>query len=248
MLRLVREKPLGAVGAAIVLAIVLTAALANLVAPYGFNEAHYSDLFHSPRFEYPLGTDNLGQDLLSRIIFGARISMFVALGAVGLGIAYALALGLISAWVDGIADTAIGRIVDAQMSIPFFLLLLVTSSILGPTLLNIILVLSLFGIREARIVRGQALTITEHTFVDAARSIGADSWRIITRYLLPNVFAPTIVLGTLRFGTVILAEASLSFLSYGVPPPSPPGAGCLARSRARTSCRPPGSPSPRASC
>ena len=101
--------------------------------------------------------------------------MFVALGAVGLGIAYALALGLISAWFGRIADTAIGRIVDAQMSIPFFLLLLVTSSILGPTLLNIILVLSLFGIREARIVRGQALTIKEHTFVDAARSIGADS-------------------------------------------------------------------------
>ena len=221
VLRLVREKPLGAVGAAIVLAIVLAAALANLVAPYGFNEAHYSDLFHSPSIQYPLGTDNLGRDLLSRIIFGARISMYVALGAVGLGIAYALVLGLISAWFGGIADTVIGRIVDAQMSIPFFLLLLVISSILGPGLLNIILVLSLFGIREARIVRGQALTIKEHTFVDAARSIGADSWRIVTRYLLPNVFAPTIILATLRFGTVILAEASLSFLGYGVPPPFP---------------------------
>jgi peptide/nickel transport system permease protein len=219
--RLVREKPLGTIAGALVLVVVLAAILADVVAPYGFQEADYASMLHAPSVSHPLGTDNFGRDLLSRIIYGARITMYVAVGAVGLGVVYALALGLASAWFGGIVDTVIGRIIDTKMAIPYFLLMLVISAILGPGIMNIILVLSLWGISEARVVRSQALSIKENVYVDAARALGGGSWHIIRRHLLPNVMAPVIILATLRFGTVILAEASLSFLGYGIPPPYP---------------------------
>jgi peptide/nickel transport system permease protein len=217
----VREKPLGALGGALVLAVVLAAVLANVIAPYGYNQPHYTELLQPPTVSYPLGTDHLGRDLLSRIIYGARVSIYVSLGAVGLGIFYALSLGLMTAWFGGTVDLLVSRLIDAEMSIPFLLLMLVISSIVGPGILNIILVLSLFGITESRIVRGMALSIKENAYIDAARALGAGSWRIVTRHLLPNVFAPVVILATLRFGTVILAESSLSFLGYGIPPPFP---------------------------
>jgi peptide/nickel transport system permease protein len=219
--RLVKEKPLGSVGGALVLLVVLAAVLADVVAPYGYQEPDYTRLLNAPSLSHPLGTDNFGRDLLSRIIYGARVTMYVALGAVGLGVAYALVLGLASAWFGGAVDTVIGRIIDVKMAIPYFLLMLVVSAILGPGLLNIILVLSLWGISEARVVRSQALTVKENVYVDAARVLGCGSWHMVRRHLLPNVMAPVIILASLRFGTVILAEASLSFLGYGIPPPYP---------------------------
>jgi peptide/nickel transport system permease protein len=219
--RLVREKPLGAAGGALVLVVVLAAVLADVVAPYGYNDANYGSLFEAPGFAHILGTDQLGRDMLSRIVYGARISMYVALGAVSLGTFYALALGLVSGWFRGTWDLVIGRVIDAEMSIPYLLLMLVISSMLGPGLVNIIVVLSLFGVSEARVVRGQTLSLRESVYVEAARAIGCSSWRIMVRHLLPNVLPPVIILATIRFGAVILAESSLSYLGYGIPPPFP---------------------------
>jgi peptide/nickel transport system permease protein len=195
--------------------------LADVVAPHGYNDADYASLLQAPSGHYLLGTDNFGRDILSRLIYGARITMYVALGAVALGVVFALVLGLASAWFGGLADIVISRIIDVRLAIPYFLLLLVISSILGPGLLNIIAVLSIWGIGEARIVRGQALSVKANVYIDAARALGCSTWGIVTRHFLPNVLAPVIILATLRFGTVILAEASLSFLGYGVPPPFP---------------------------
>ena len=227
VITLVTEKPLGAVGGFIVLAMVVAAVFANVIAPYSFSETHYSDALSSPGGSYLLGTDNLGRDLLSRIIFGARISIYVALGAVGLGMVYALGLGLAAAWFGGFVDTAIGTFIDAKLAIPTLLLTLVVAGVLGPGVGNTILVLSLFGINEARVVRGYALSVRQGLFVEAATATGAGSLRIILTHLLPNVFPMMIILASLRFGAVIIAEATLSFLGYGVPPPNPSWGGML---------------------
>jgi peptide/nickel transport system permease protein len=219
--RIVRQKPLGAMGGAIIFTVLIAAIFAEVIAPYGYKEVHFADTLISPNAKYLLGTDNLGRDQLSRIIYGARVSIFIAFGAVGLGITYAVVVGLASAWFGGAVDLLLSRIVDAFMAIPGLVFLLVISTILGPGILNVILVLSLAGIRESRVVRGAALSAKQNIYVEAARVTGAGPWRVITRHLLPNVMAPIIILATLRFGTVILIEAALSFLGYGVPPPFP---------------------------
>lgn len=227
VVRLVREKPLGAIGAVIVLAMVFSAVFADLIVPYPYQETHYADALTGPSSTYWLGTDNLGRDILSRIIYGARISIYVGLGAVALGIVYSLILGLTAGWYGSIPDAIIGRIIDAKLALPTLLILLVVAGVLGGGIINIILVLSLFGINEARIVRGHVLTLKNLMFIEAAVAVGCSSTRIVLRHLLPNVLPTVVILGTLRFGTVILAEATLSFLGYGVPPPFPSWGGML---------------------
>ena len=227
VMRLAREKPLGMAGGIIVVLMGLAALLADFIAPYPYAETHYADALSEPTATYLFGTDNLGRDVLSRIIYGARISVYVGLGAVALGVIYALVLGLLAAWFGGAVDTIISRFVDAKLAIPTLLLLLVVAAVLGPGLLNIILVLSLFGMNEARIVRGHALSVKNGMYIEASEAIGCSSWRIVTRHLLPNVMPLVVILGTLRFGTVILAEATLSFLGYGIPPPFPSWGGML---------------------
>ena len=227
VVRLAREKPLGFAGGVLVMLMGLAALLADVVAPYPFSETHYSDALSAPSATYLLGTDNLGRDVLSRIIYGARISVYVGLGAVALGVVYALVLGLLAAWFGGAVDALISRFVDAKLAIPTLLLLLVVAAVLGPGLVNIILVLSLFGVNEARIVRGHVLSLKNSMFIEASQAIGCSSWRIVLRHLLPNVLPLVVILGTLRFGTVILAEATLSFLGYGIPPPFPTWGGML---------------------
>ena len=220
-MRLAREKPLGMAGGIIVVLMGLAALLADFVAPYPYAETHYADALSEPTATYLFGTDNLGRDVLSRIIYGARISVYVGLGAVALGVIYALILGLLAAWFGGAVDTIISRFVDAKLAIPTLLLLLVVAAVLGPGLLNIILVLSLFGVNEARIVRGHALSVKNGMYIEASEAIGCSSWRIVVRHLLPNVMPLVVILGTLRFGTVILAEATLSFPGLRHPPAVP---------------------------
>jgi len=212
---------LGAAGGLVVLVALLAAVFADVVAPYGYNEQLYAALLEPPGAAHLMGTDHLGRDLLSRLIFGARITTYVVFGAVTIGVIYALTIGLLTAWFGGALDLLVNRLIDAWMSVPFFLLILVLSSILGPSLLNVILVLSLFGITESRVVRGQALSVKQHLYIDAARATGARVGHILLFHMLPNILAPVIILATLRAGTVILAEASLSFLGYGIPPPFP---------------------------
>ncbi len=223
VIRLFKEKPLGAIGAVIVFIMVTMAVFANWIAPYPYDEPHFSyslvQFNWNPTFL--LGTDFLGRDLFSRLVHGARVSVFVALGSVALGSILASFIGITSGYLGGKYDTVVQRLVDAWMSIPPLLLLLFVMSILGPSALNVTLVLGLVAIRESRVLRGSVLALKEQPFVEAARVNGATTLRILTRHVLPNVMVPIIILASLRLGQVILIEASLSFLGYGVPPPFP---------------------------
>lgn len=235
-LRLFREKPLGAIGAVIVLMLALSAVSADLIAPYGYNETHLADRLRAPDWygKYPLGTDMLGRDILSRIIYGARISMYVGLGAVGLGTTAAVLLGLASAYLGGKVDIGVQRLVDAWMSFPWLVILLTIMSILKPGLLSVIIALGIgqtFG--NSRIIRGSVLSALESQHVEAARATGCGHLRIIAVHILPNIMAPIIIVASLGLGAAILVESALSFLGYGVPPPHPSWGGMLSGS-ART--------------
>ena len=219
--RLFTEKPLGAVGAVIVMIMLLMAVFANWIAPYPYDEPHFSDALQGSSFSYLLGTDFIGRDLFSRLVHGARVSIVVALGSVALGSVLAALIGITSGYMGGKFDTLVQRLVDAWMSVPPLLLLLFVMSILGPSTLNVTLVLGLVAIRESRVLRGAVLALKEQPFVEAARVNGATTLRILARHVLPNVMVPIIILASLRLGQVILIEASLSFLGYGVPPPFP---------------------------
>lgn len=221
MVRLFTEKPLGAVGAVIVMIMLLMAVFANWIAPYPYDEPHFSDALQGSSFSYLLGTDFIGRDLFSRLVHGARVSIVVALGSVTLGSILAALIGITSGYMGGKFDTLMQRLVDAWMSVPPLLLLLFVMSILGPSTLNVTLVLGLVAIRESRVLRGAVLALKEQPFVEAARVNGATTLRILVRHVLPNVMVPIIILASLRLGQVILIEASLSFLGYGVPPPFP---------------------------
>jgi peptide/nickel transport system permease protein len=219
--RLVREKPLGLIGAIIVLIMLLMATFAELIAPYPYDEPHFSDSLQGSSLSYPLGTDFLGRDLFSRLVYGARISVIVAFGAVALGSVLSSFIGITSGYLGGKYDTVMQRVVDAWMSFPPLLFLLFIMSVLGPSALNVTLVLGLVAIRESRVLRGSVLSLKEQTFIEAARVTGATTFRILMKHVLPNVMVPIIILASLRLGQVILIEASLSFLGYGVPPPFP---------------------------
>ena len=219
--RLFTEKPLGAVGAVIVMIMLLMAVFADWIAPYPYDEPHFSDALQGSSFSYLLGTDFIGRDLFSRLVHGARVSIVVALGSVALGSVLAGLIGITSGYMGGKFDTLVQRLVDAWMSVPPLLLLLFVMSILGPSTFNVTLVLGLVAIRESRVLRGAVLALKEQPFVEAARVNGATTLRILIRHILPNVMVPIIILASLRLGQVILIEASLSFLGYGVPPPFP---------------------------
>jgi peptide/nickel transport system permease protein len=225
---LVREKPLGTVGAVIVLLLLFTAIFADLLAPYGMNEAHIADRLDPPSAKYILGTDNLGRDILSRIIYGARISMYVGLGASALLTAVATFIGGISGFFGGKTDLAIQRFVDAFMCFPYLVIYLSIMAILGPGLIQVILVLGIVdGIGMSRIIRGAVIGIKENIYMEAARAIGCSTGRILTRHVLPNIAAPIMIVFTTQCGYMIIGEAALSFLGFGIPPPAPSWGGML---------------------
>jgi peptide/nickel transport system permease protein len=220
--RLVKEKPLGAFGGVIVLGLLLCAALAPWIATYPYDETNVRQRLKPPSAHFYLGTDNLGRDLFSRIVYGARISVTVGFGAVALSVLIATILGVLSGYFGGWFDVLVQRAVDAWMAIPPFVFLLSIMAVLGPGLLNIILVLGIVpSANRSRIIRSATLTAKENQFVEAARAVGASHLRIILFYILPNVMAPIIIIATIGLGFAILAEATLSFLGFGVPPPYP---------------------------
>ncbi|MBN2595066.1 MAG: ABC transporter permease, partial [Sedimentisphaerales bacterium] len=231
LLRLVKEKPLGAVGAAITLLLLLTAVFADVLAPYGINEQQSADRLMAPSAKYWLGTDNLGRDLLSRVIYGARISVIVGLAAASLATVISAFIGMLSGYIGGKFDLTVQRFVDAWMCLPGLIFLMTVISFVGPGMAQIIIVLGLqWGITGSRIIRGAIIATKENAYIDAAKAIGCPTSRIFVRHILPNIMAPTIILFTTRVPNVILSEASLSFLGFGIPPPIPSWGGMLSGS------------------
>jgi len=221
-IQLLKTKPLGAFGGFLVLFMVLTAVFASVIAPYGPNDIHGESIVQPPSRTFYLGTDALARDLFSRIVHGARVSLMVGFGAVGLSLLLSTIVGVLSGYIGGIFDTIVQRCVDAIMSFPWLVIMLTVMAILGPGIRNVILALALAGFAGgSRVIRGAVLAIKESEYVMAARAIGCKQWRVVLKHILPNVAAPIIVLGTLGLGNAILAESALSFLGFGVPPPAP---------------------------
>ena len=227
-MRLIRDKPLGLLGACIVFTLLGTALFADVIAPYGYAQTSLLQRFRASSIEHWLGTDQLGRDLLSRIIYGTRASLTVSLGATALGTLLGALIGVTSAFFGGRYDLGVQRVVDAWESIPNLLLLLTIMSVLGPGLYKVMAVLGLsFGIQNSRIIRGVALSVKENAYIEAAQAFGGTSLRIMLSHILPNVTAIIIVVSTIGLGNLILVEATLSFLGFGVPPPHPTWGGML---------------------
>lgn len=220
--RLIKEKPLGAIGGAIFVLFLFCGIFADFLAPFSANETNMYHRLESPSWDFPMGTDHIGRDVLSRILYGAQLSMIVGFLAAGLATVVSIVLGIVSGYIGGKTDMLIQRFVDAWMTFPDLVLLIVVISIIGPGITQIIIVLGLlYGIAGSRIVRGSVVTVRENMYTHAAQSMGARTLYILWRHILPNVMPVVIVLFTTRVGAVILAEAGLSFLGLGIPPPTP---------------------------
>jgi peptide/nickel transport system permease protein len=229
--RLFREKPLGAVGGIIFAILLFTGIFADVLAPYGYNDINPIERLKAPSMEHFLGTDHMGRDLLSRIIYGARISVIVGFAATFLSIIISTVIGITTGFIGGKYDLIVQRFVDGWMIFPGLVILIVFVSIFEPGMWTIITILGLqYGIAGSRIIRGAAISIKENVYVKAADSIGASTLRILLRHILPNIMAPIIILFTTRIAAVILAEATLSFLGLGIPPPAPSWGGMLSGS------------------
>ncbi len=230
-IRLVREKPLGTVGGVIVLLLLLTGILADFIAPYGFKEVHLEDALQAPSAKYILGTDELGRDLLSRIIHGGRISLVVGLAGASLATLISTLIGLLSGFLGGKFDMVVQRFVDAWMCFPDLFLMLSVMAILGPGLWQVIVVVGLlYAIGGSRIIRSSVMSIKGNAYIEASSAIGSTTWRVLLRHILPNITAPIIVLFTTRMASMILVEATMSFLGFGIPPPQPSWGGMLSGS------------------
>jgi len=227
--RLVVEKPLGTVGAVITLLLLCTAIFADFLAPYGMNELlGVENYMAPPSTRFWLGTDNLGRDMLSRIIFGARISLFVGLAAPTVATFISIFIGMTSGYLGGKFDLTVQRFVDAFMCLPSLPIVMVIVALVGPGFLTLIIALGVVrGIAQSRGMRGIVLSFKNNMYVEAAVASGCSTRRVLTRHLLPNVM-PFIITGfTMAVPGAIISEASLSFLGYGIPPPEPSWGGML---------------------
>ena len=229
-IRLVKEKPLGTIGGIIILILIFVAIFADVLAPYPYDEPHLVDRMQGPSARYLLGTDHLGRDFLSRLIVGARLSIFVGLAATTVNVVVALLVGGISGFIGGKLDLAVQRFVDAWMAFPGLLLLLTIMSIAGRGVLQIILVLGIAGgIGGSRVIRSAVIGIKENDYFLAAQAVGTPTGQILLRHVLPNIMAPIIIIFSINIGGVIISEASLSFLGFGLPPKIPSWGGMLSQ-------------------
>jgi peptide/nickel transport system permease protein len=209
------------VSSIIILILILVAVFAPLLAPYNPNETHLSLINQAPSQSHRLGTDDLGRDILSRLLYGSRISMLVGIVAVSIGGVLGMGLGLLSGYYGKWIQVIIMRCVDTLMSIPPLILILAIAAVLGAGLYNVLIAIGVGLLPTyARMMNGQILSLKENDYILATRAIGANNSRIMFRHLLPNSFPPLLVLITLNMGTAILMEASLSFLGVGISPPT----------------------------
>jgi peptide/nickel transport system permease protein len=218
----VLEQPLGALGFLIVVGFLVLVLFGPLLAPYDYAEQNLSRLLEGPSKDYLLGTDHLGRDLLSRIMFGARIALITALPAVMISVIGGVILGLLSGYLGGRVDDAVVVVLDSIQAFPGVILALAILALLGPSLVNEILVIGIAWIPAyARVTRAQAMSAKNQMYVEAERSLGATNGRILTSHVLPNILAPLLILAAMDLPVVITFEAGLSFLGLGVRPPTP---------------------------
>ncbi len=229
MLRRLVENRLALFGLVIVSSVVLVAIFAPWIAPYDYAAINPRAVLMPPSWEHPFGTDYLGRDVLSRVIWGARVSVEVGLVSVGISTVIGTILGAVAGYFGGWVDELIMRFVDIMLCFPTFFLILAVISVLEPSILNIMVVIgftSWMGV--ARLVRAEVLSLREREFVMSAKISGLSSWKIITRHIVPNAVGPVIVAATLGVGYAVLVESALSFLGIGVQPPTPSWGSILA--------------------
>uniref|UniRef100_UPI00406C9697 ABC transporter permease n=1 Tax=Cytobacillus sp. FSL W7-1323 TaxID=2921700 RepID=UPI00406C9697 len=237
-LRLLLKSKTGTIGLLIVLLIIFIAIFAKLLAPHDPNQINAAMMLKPPAWveggvtDYTLGTDNLGRDILSRIIYGSQISLVVGVASVILAGIIGIFIGLVSGFYGGFLDNILMRIVDSFLAIPTILFALVILTVFGPSAFTLIVVLGVTNwVQYARLIRGEVLSLKEREFVRAARSMGVRDHKIILKHLLPNVISPFIVISTLSVATTIILEASLSFLGLGIQPPTISWGGILSDGR-----------------
>ena len=233
-IRFARQNPLGGVGAIISVALIIVAIIAPFVAPFDPDDIQLEHTYSSPGQKGPegdrylLGSDQLGRDILSRLLMGARISIYVGLVSVAIGVTAGALMGIVSAYIGGTLDLIVQRMVDALMAFPGLILGLGIMAVLGASLQNVIVVLVILFIPgSARVLRSTALSIKETVYIEAAKATGCSGLRIILRHVLPNCVAPYIVFATANLGVAIVVEASLSFLGVGTPIDVPSWGGML---------------------
>ncbi len=234
--RFIRRKPLGAIGGSIVLVLILTAIFADQIAPFAYDTGSGNDRLQGASAQHWMGTDNLGRDMFSRIVYGSRISIAVGFGAVFVGTGLATVLGILSGYFGGKFDLILQRVIDAWIAFPAivllaFLVTILTSRDTSATTSVVIVAVTLGFVvtgSSSRVIRSSVLSIRDMPYMEAARCIGASDTRIIMRYILPNVLAPVMILATVQLGGAILAESTLSFLGFGVKPPMPAWGSMLA--------------------
>lgn len=216
-----RRNKLAIFGLAIVILLILIAIFASVIAPYDPNIRIKADSSLGPSRAHLFGTDLLGRDIFSRVIYGSRISLEVGIIAVGISVIIGLILGALSGYFGNIPDTVIMRIADIFFAFPYILGAIAIMTVLGPGIVNIFIAIGILGWASfARIFRGSILSIKNKEYIEAARALGASNYRIITKHIFPNAFAPIIVYATMNVGTAIIVEAALSFLGIGVQPPT----------------------------
>lgn len=222
LVQLARRKPLGTAGAAIVLLMVVVALFAPVIAPYDPLETHYSDRLHGPQWEYPLGTDDFGRDVLSRLIMGTRSALSIAVVSVAIGVTAGGLIGLVSAFWGGWLDMIVQRFMDGLLAFPILVLALGVVAMLGPQDIYVIIALAVVNMPIAsRLLRAVALSTKEELYVTAARVLGASEWRLLFRHILPNILSPYLVVVSTQFAWAVIVAASLSFLGVASPPPEP---------------------------
>jgi peptide/nickel transport system permease protein len=227
-IRLVKQKPLGTLGGIIVLLMLLTGIFADVIAPYGYNENMLADRMDAPSAKHVLGTDSLGRDLFSRVIYGARISMIVGVCASAINVGFSSLIGVTSGYLGGKFDMVVQRFVDAALAFPMLIIVITLMGIIGTGLLQTVIVLGIWGgIGWIRVARAAVISIRENVYVDAARAIGCTTGEMLRRHILPNITPVLIIMFSVSMSGNILGEASLSFLGFGIPPPFPSWGGML---------------------
>jgi ABC-type dipeptide/oligopeptide/nickel transport system permease subunit len=219
--RLLRNK-LAVAGGLVVIALCLVAIFADVLAPYAYTKTNFGRLNEGPSLDYPFGTDQLGRDVLSRIIYGARISMLVGVGAQIIIVLIGVPIGALSGYLGGRTDLALTRIIDVMYAFPRLLFVILVMSMLGAGLANIFIAIGVTGwVGIARQTRAQVLALKEKEFADAARALGAGGGRVLVRHIVPNALTPIVVAVTFGIPEAIFTEAALSFIGVGINPPTP---------------------------